>query len=155
MPRTQQDPRSSSPQIAGKSRGLVATVVVLLAAPSLLPGVDRAQSEDQVKAAFLFHFARYVEWPASAFEEEGAPVRICLFGSGRFESVVSGVVSGKRVEGRPVEVATTEDLAQAKSCHILIAGDQETQARSDVISMLGGFSVFTVSDAGGFARVVE
>ena len=56
-----------------------------------------AQSVEQIKAAFLFNFARYVEWPDAAFGASGAAVRICMVGSPDFARVVSKTVSGKSV----------------------------------------------------------
>ena len=74
---------------AAISAASVGLCFVLYAAPA------SAQSEDQIKAAFLYNFARYVEWPASAFASGNDAVRICMVGSGDFASVVSKTVSGK------------------------------------------------------------
>jgi len=111
----------------------------------------RAQSEDQVKAAFLFNFARYVEWPANAFGSDGAPIRICMLGSGGFSSVVSKAVSGKSVGDRAVEVDTPADLGGTAGCHILYVGETANSATSDVAAKVDGASVFTVADREGFA----
>lgn len=110
-----------------------------------------AQSEDQVKAAFLFNFARYVEWPPGAFGSGDAPVRICMIGTDGFSSVVAKAVSGKSVGDRAVEVDTPAALSSTTGCHILYVGDDADVAASEVAAQVSGASVFTVADRDGFA----
>jgi len=127
--------------------------VLVVAASFLCIGVPeaRAQSEDQIKAAFLFNFARYVEWPESAFAGPDAAVKICLAGSDKFASVVSLTVSGKSVENRPVEVDALPGLSGVSGCHILYVGEGIDSAPAEVASSVSGSSVFTVADCEGFA----
>ena len=121
-------------------------LITLAAAPNA-----HAQSEDQIKAAFLFNFARYVEWPADALSESDASIRICMIGSESFASVVSKIVSGKKVSERSVEVTTTTDLSAADQCHILYVGTDAGITAADVASSVAGRSVFTVADQPNFA----
>ncbi len=110
-----------------------------------------AQSEDQVMAAFLYNFARYVEWPKDAFDGSDSPVEICMLGSRDFSSVVAKIVSGKKVGHRPVVVTDQDDLAASTSCHILFVGPDATSKREKIFDVLGRESVFTVADSEGFA----
>ena len=110
-----------------------------------------AQSEDQIMAAFLFNFARYVEWPKDAFEDRRAPVTICILAADAFADVVSKTVSGKLVDNRPVGVQPISDLKSSGSCHILFIGRDAKQSHADAIAALDGQSVFAVSDRAGFA----
>jgi hypothetical protein len=126
---------------------------VLAFAISLLSNAPAlAQSEDQVKAAFLFNFARYVEWPDRAFADEASPVRICTIGADDFGSVVSAVVEGKSVGMRAVSVEPVSDVASAEGCHILYAGTASDVSPDEVVSGLAGASVFTIADTAGFAE---
>lgn len=109
----------------------------------------RAQSEDQIKAAFLFNFARYVEWPDSAFESGSAPVRICMAGDDDFASILTQAVGGKSVGDRAVAVVSDVVLADAGTCHILYVG--AGLAVDGVTSSVAGGHVFTVADREGFA----
>jgi hypothetical protein len=111
----------------------------------------KAQSEDQIKAAFLFNFARYVEWPSAAFENGDAAVKICMVGSGDFAGVVSQTVSGKNVGDRAVEVDTPSDLSRASGCHILYVGASVSEGPAEVAASVHASNVFTVADRAGFA----
>lgn len=122
-----------------------------LVALGLTATVARAQSEDQIKAAFLFNFARYVEWPDAAFSSGSTPVRICMAGADDFASIVSKAVGGKSVGDRAVEVASSVGLEDAGTCHILYVG-AGLEADADVVaSSVSGGHVFTVADREGFA----
>jgi hypothetical protein len=117
----------------------------------LAPGVAAAESEEDVKAAFLFNFARYVEWPEAAFANETAPIRLCLLSDGAFHDVLAKTVSGRSVGRRPVEVETVAGLDAAGRCQLLFLGQGVSLAGSEVAARLGERPVFTISDQAGFA----
>lgn len=117
----------------------------------LVPGLAAANSEDQVKAAFLFNFARYVEWPEAAFEDATAAIRLCLLSDAAFQQVLSETVSGRSVGRRPVGVETIASLDAAGGCHLLFLDDSAPAEGVAVASRLGELAVFTISDRGGFA----
>jgi hypothetical protein len=106
-----------------------------------------APSEDEVKAAYLYNFARYVTWPDSAFPSADAPIRICVVGDSGFRSVLASTVAEKRVGERPVSAESRGSAGAADDCHILYLG----KAGVGVVSGLSTSSIFTVSDSEGFA----
>jgi hypothetical protein len=132
------------------------TCVLGLLALSILgsmAGPARAQSEDQVKAAFLLNFARYVEWPEDAFDSRATPVRICLIGTRDFKDVVAHTVEGKVVHDRRVSVETVEAAAEADACHLLFVGEEALVGSDGAVLLreLRRSNVFTVGDREGFA----
>ncbi len=136
---------------AGSSARARLTILAAALASALLPGAAAAESEDQVKAAFLFNFARYVEWPANAFAGGAAPIRLCLIASRDFEAVVAQTVSGRSVGERPVEVEGIDGLGAAKGCHLLFLDAASGLAAPAVAEHLGALAIFTISDLPGFA----
>jgi len=123
----------------------------LLAGSLLVAPKAHAQSEDQIMAAFLFNFARYVEWPKDAFDERRSPVEICILRADEFADVVSTTVSGKSVARRPVVVRPVSDLPPSGPCHILFIGRDSKISHADAVVALRGQSVFAVADREGFA----
>lgn len=141
-------------RVASGRRGLVACVrslAALLMIASLGAGPARAQSEDEIKAAYLLNFARYVEWPENAFASSEAPVQICTLGEAGFESVVAGIVDGKRVGARGFEVVTVPAVGEVDGCHILYLGVGK-DAHAEVLAALVGNSVFAIANDEGFAK---
>ena len=145
------DPREFRPSQAVRPSGLLLILLALL-----LPGSSRvawAQAgEEEIKAAFLYNFARYVQWPQDSFDDRGAPVRVCVLGAGDFARIVSANVSGKSVDDRAVEVVDVKNPASLGGCHILFVGDAVGKSRRELLGEIGKLPVLTVSDSEGFAR---
>lgn len=130
------------------TRGLALAVALAcgLAATASVPAWA-APSEEEVKAAYLFNFARYVTWPTASFESTTDPIRICILNDEAFHVIMQRTVSGKQVNDRPVVAELRGRVSQAGDCHILFL--ESTQAGD--VSGLEGASVFIVSDREGFA----
>jgi hypothetical protein len=69
--------------------------------------------EYQVKAAFLFNFAKFVEWPADTFKAADDPITICVWGQDPFGGALEDVVRNKTVAGRPFVVRQVASIPQA------------------------------------------
>ncbi len=128
----------------------------VLGAVMLLLGSTRAQAtmagEYQVKAAFLYNFAKFVEWPPSSFSNASEALRICVFGRDPFGEELRNITSEKTVNGHRLEVHGEVDLEHARSCHILfITSPGETRMKG-IVEGLRGASVLTVGDSKGFVE---
>ena len=101
---------------AGRVGTAWATFALLV--PVLVTAPARAQSsrlERQVKAAFLYKFAGYAEWPANAFPNPGTPVRIGVAGDEALAEELRRIVDGRTSGGRVVEVVSMNaDLPPAE-----------------------------------------
>lgn len=111
-----------------------------------------APREYQVKAVFLYNFTHFVEWPASSFSTNQAPLVIGILGENPFGSYLQETVSGEKVNGHPLIVQYYKNLEDIKTCHMLFINIAETNKREQVIAGLRGRNVLTVSDATGFLQ---
>src|ERR1700691_6610639 len=120
-----------------------------------LGAVAQAQSatEYQVKAAFLFNFARFVEWPTDAFPSADSALKICVLGQDPFGRDFEQVIEDKTVNGHRLEVAHPDGVPQARACQILFVASSEKQKVRDILRNLAGISVLTVGDPAGLARL--
>lgn len=132
-------------------RGAV-TVALLLAVA--LPGksAGRDDTEYQLKAAFLLNFARFVEWPANAFESANSPLIIGILGQDPFGAVLDNIVAGKRVESRAIVVKRVPNVAEAARCHLLFISDSRRGDLPDILKRLDAKPVLTVSDMDRFTE---
>jgi len=112
----------------------------------------QSATEYQVKAAFLFNFARFVEWPADAFPSPDTPLQICVFGPDPFGRDFEQLIVDKTVNGRRIEIAHPEGALQARACQILFVSTPEKQQR-EILQELNGASVLTVGDNPGFVNL--
>ena len=117
---------------------------------------SRAQSpavtEYQVKAAFLYNFAKFVEWPPGSFSDGSAPLRICIFGQDPFGQELRDITREKTVNGRKLQVDQVVDLRLARTCHILFIPSSEKAQLTRIFESLRGTDALTVGDAKGFVQ---
>jgi hypothetical protein len=137
-------------QRAWQSRRSIFSLLVCL-----LAAVAQAQSatEYQVKAAFLFNFARFVEWPADAFPSADAALQICILGQDPFGRDFEQVIVDKTVNGHRIEIAHPEGIPQARACQILFIATSEKARLPTLVQGLKGASVLIVGDTPGFAAL--
>jgi hypothetical protein len=125
------------------------TGVLLLAAPPLVLAQRAEASEASVKAAFLYKFAGYVEWPPDALAA-GAPFTIGVIGSDAVASELAQIVPGRSVAGHPVELKRLEEGEAPKGLQLLFVGGPNPghEAATIAAAQKGGALVVTESDKG-------
>jgi len=107
--------------------------------------------EYAVKAAYLYNFAKFVEWPADRFASARTRLLICIAGDNPFAGALAAL-SGKRLEHRPVEVRHLPSATGLESCHIVFVGRADQWRFRTVLAKLAGLPILTVSDIGDFAQ---
>lgn len=111
--------------------------------------------EYAVKAAFLYNFAKFVEWPAEAFLNEQTPITICVLGRDPFGSALESVTRDKTAKGRSFLIRRFKAIEDVAGCHILFVSESEQKDMDRILSVLDKCrkcSVLTVSDMEKFAR---
>jgi len=110
-------------------------------------GQVRPPDEYQVKAAFLYNFAKFVEWPAEAFQNPGESLVVCVLGEDPFGRTLEDVVSGKRVDGRALAVRRVSDPRQTQGCRILFVSSSERKRVLSVLAAMDESFVLTVGES--------
>jgi hypothetical protein len=109
----------------------------------------------RVKAAFMYNFGKFVEWPAAAFASTNAPLVIGVLGGDPFHGDCERIVANKSIDGHPVivrQISHPSSARQApgypdlKSCHILFISASESGNLPDILDALKGANVLTVTD---------
>ena len=109
-----------------------------------------ALPEYQVKAAYLFNFLKFVEWPEDAFPDPLAPIVIGISGDDPFGNALPQVIIGKTVQGRDLVIHKYHSGEDMRGAHILFIGPSEKKRLPQILSSLRGSSVLTVADTEGF-----
>ncbi len=136
-------------------RRAFAVDILVLAVCFQFAGHTSAQTveESRVKAAYLYNFAKFVEWPSKVFQNPGDPAVICVVGDERTSDVLEPAVSGKKVNGRPVEARRPRSPAEFKSCHVLFIGFSDKESIAELLNRLQRSSVLTVGQSDQFIRL--
>ena len=141
-------------------RRAASTLICILAALASLLGGDwraataalPAATEYEIKAAFLLHFSRFVEWPASAFGAPNAPLFICVLGDDPFGPVLEEIVRNERVDSHPIAVERYRLAGNVDRCHILFVSRSAEPLQRQILDQVRGKSILTVSDEEEFTR---
>jgi hypothetical protein len=111
-----------------------------------------APSEHQVKAAFLYNFANFVQWPEDALGPAGAPLRVCVVGADPFGGALDEAFRGQVVHQRQVQIARGPTLAAVGRCHIVFLSRSEQGRWPDLLKALRGTATLTVADGAPLVR---
>jgi hypothetical protein len=129
---------------------ILAAACVLLAAAMPWWSVQAADEdstlEQRVKAAFLYQFAGYVEWPPNTFAQPGTPITIAVLGADAVAEELGQVVTGRTVGGRSVVVRRVKPGESLAGVHILFVGKSEGARLNQVPQAR---AVLTVTEADG------
>jgi len=129
---------------------LVACVVVASMSAGALPATPTA--EYQVKAAYLFNFGQFVEWPSQAYDSPSAPFVIGVVGEDPFGETLDEVIAGESLGGHPLVVRRFRKAEDISACNILFIGRSEAARLDETLKLLKGRSVLTVTDISGAER---
>jgi len=140
-------------------RRVLPFLVLLVAGLGLSAPVSRPAAQEpappleyQVKAAFLFNFAKFIEWPPGTFHGPEEPFLVCVVGDEGFARAFDLVVSGKSVEGRVLRVRRLRTEEDPAACRILYLGAAGLPRAAAVLKSARTGSTLTVGDAPGFIR---
>lgn len=112
---------------------------------------SREASEYQIKAAFLYNFAKFVEWPHQASGEAGDPMTICIVGEDPFGNILDQFVAGKPINGRPVSIRRSTPGQDLKGCQIAFVSSAEKDRLRAIFANANRAGVLTVGETEGFA----
>jgi hypothetical protein len=113
-------------------------------------GAEVSLSEYQVKALFLVNFAKYVDWPATAFGDAAAPIVIGVGGENNFGSHLEKAVEGKIVCGRAIRIVMAEKDEDFAKCHILFVSASEKKHLGEILGKVKELPVLTVGETEQF-----
>ena len=129
--------------------GLVAATLLTVVLPQTR-AFSVVAGEYEVKAAFLYNFAQFVEWPPDAFTSSKAPIVIGIFGQDPFGSALDEVVKNKTADGRRFVVKRFGKLRDVENCQILFVSASEESQLEKAAHAAGGKGVLTVGDSAHF-----
>jgi uncharacterized protein DUF4154 len=133
-------------------RALSATLVAVLLA---LTGTARGNVNDDtisevvVKAAFLFNFAKFAEWPAL---QPGTPLMLCVLGDDGVGNALVETVRGQQINGHALEVLRPRRGDSWRPCHLLFIAGSEVWRVATELERVRALPILTVSDGRDFSK---
>lgn len=99
-----------------------------------------ANAQYKLYAGFMYHFAKYTQWPAA---KQTGDFVIGVIGSSDMAAATKALASTKKVGNRRIVVKTFSSAAEAKNCHILFVGKTSEIAKANALSKTNNFLVIT------------
>jgi len=127
----------------------IVLVMLVLQAPQLACA-QTATDEYTVKAAFLFHFAQFVDWPSDAFNSGDQSLNLCIFDDEPHRQELQSALEGKRIGARVVHVRLLHQTQHVQGCSILFIGQDEGRRQTAALRNLRGQPVLTVGESDNF-----
>ncbi len=112
----------------------------------------KAPSEYAVKAAFLYNFTKFVEWPPDVPDEKDSLLQICVIGENPFGNELENIIEGMKVGGKSVTVSYTRSAEEILSYDVVFIAQSEESTLDRMLKILTNRAILTVSDIDDFAE---
>ena len=96
-----------------RTRWMLLSIALVLFLAEPVRVLAQAVSEYQVKAAYVYNFAKFVDWPAESFTSPTAPIRLCVLNDRAFQLQLEQIVRGKNITGRPVIAISVSNVEES------------------------------------------
>ncbi|HEY1921453.1 MAG TPA: YfiR family protein [Tepidisphaeraceae bacterium] len=112
----------------------------------------------EIKAAFIYNFAQFTQWPDSAFTSGDSPFVLAFIGDSELGPALQQVLQGKSIAGHPIVLKHLDSASQISGCHLLFIPDSEESHLDDIFNAVGNQPILTVGEttkfmqAGGIIR---
>jgi len=133
-----------SPLLLGTARQAWAAAAVVLTSLGAVPAVAQStnsMAEYRVKAAYIYNFAKYVDWPVVDSKE----FHVCTAGRDDLGGALSAL-DRRLAQGREIQVRQNVTMDQLKDCQIIFVGEKDSKLLTSVVRQLWGAPVLIVSD---------
>ena len=107
---------------------------------------DLRSAEVRIKAAFLYRFGEFVQWPPAAFAGPDSPFVIGVLGADEVGAELEQVVADRKIQGRSVTVRRLRRGESTAGLHVLFVGQAESARLQDILSATRGQAVLTVTE---------
>jgi hypothetical protein len=132
-------------------RGFVLLWIVLLVSGLRQSAAAQSAPEEyQVKAAFLFHFAQFVDWPAGVMNNGDPSLKLCIFDDEPRRQELQSTIDGKVIGTRVFHVRLISQPPEIQGCNILFLSRDEARRQAAILKSLRGMPVLTVGETANF-----
>jgi hypothetical protein len=129
-----------------------ALIAGVVACASSLFAQTSKPNEYEVKATYLYNFARFVEWPAGAEAAKSDVFAICVLGHDPFGPALDAIVAGETLDGKTVQAKRISKPQDATNCRVLFISASEDSRLKDILTAFDKAGVLTVSDIPQFSQ---
>ena len=114
---------------------LLLALLAALACPASLRAESATQREYEIKAAYLYNFINYIDWPENAFPGPGGTITIGVVGQNPYGTALD-VLNGKQIKGRTLALKQITDTKDLDQCQIVFINSSEKSRLPELLEKL-------------------
>jgi hypothetical protein len=111
-----------------------------------------ASRMEQIEAAFVYNFTKFIEWPPQSFTDVNAPIVIGVLGDSPMAAALEEVVHDRKVNGHPIVVRTIHSVADARSAQVLFVSAAENPLWIQVQAAMETLPIVTIGESPSFGK---
>ncbi|HEX9048874.1 MAG TPA: YfiR family protein [Verrucomicrobiae bacterium] len=150
-PSAKQNFHSAAGALARWLKWLLCSWAVLVIANATV-AEEPVSKEYQIKAAYLYNFAKFVQWPEERFATGQTPLVIGVFGRNPFGGELQAIARDHKINGRAIVIKPVATVAEARTVHLLFMSAAESNELAPRLAALDGAGVLTVGESEAFAE---
>jgi hypothetical protein len=112
---------------------------------------NRRPAAHEIKAAYIYNFAKFVEWPNARFQKAGESIHVCVFGDDPIGPSLEAI-EGKTAGNKKVSIKQITSLQNVRGCEILFISNSEEAYLAKILKVISGSPILTIGDTEGFAE---
>lgn len=130
----------------------LACVLPLVVSSVTAANAGSASKEYEIKAAFLYNFVKFVQWPSQSFASPESPIIIGVFGQNPFDGELERDVQGKKINGRRIEIRWVQNADDARQTQLLFVDASSDSKLDELMGAIKDVRVVTVGESDAFAH---
>jgi hypothetical protein len=124
-------------------------LIITFALPNIIQAGNKDVSlEDKTKAAFIYNFTKYIQWPDDTLKT----FNIAVIGNSEILIPLKEIEKKKKVDNRKITVEHYHDITEIETCHILFISKSEEKKLPEILDSIGTRKILTIGDTDGFAE---
>lgn len=112
---------------------------------------DTKRGEYEVKAAFIYNFLKFIEWPDKVFTDNPFTMNLCIVGENPFGNAINSY-QGDKVSNRTIAIKKSESLQDIRNCHVVFISRSEKDRIQQIMKALRGSNILSIGDTDTFEK---
>lgn len=145
--------RRALPTSHWQGRKILAVLLTLcVGLAAFCHGSTEVGSEYQTKAAQIYSFTKFIDWPAKKFSSSGSPFIIGVYGSDDITDFLRESFQSRRIKDRPIEIRQLTNKAELVGCHLVFVSRSLRERLSSILSEMRHENILSVGEADNFLK---
>jgi len=113
---------------------------------------SQTATENEVKAALIYNFVKFITWSDSSFSNPNDPFLICVLTEDTSGNIMQASLKDKEVKGRIIHIAQSNEYQSLKGCQVFFISLSQNAKSTEVLNKIKSKNILTIGESDGFAK---